>query len=207
LSNEFASRTNPAESREGRQEARRQAIHRAAVEAFHEHGYWATTADEIALRAEVTKRTLYRYIQSKENLLVEIHDQFMDLGLERAMAVVADGGRPVVLLRRLIEVHVEIVTQQTQAIQVFMEESKHLSPQHRTRIQQKRDAYERIFREVISDGIAAGVFRPSDVRVTTLALLGGITEIYRWYTTAEDMTSGDIVELVLACYLTGIRSH
>ena len=49
----------------------------AAVELFYQHGYEATSVQEIVDRASVTKGALYHYFRSKEELLLEIRNSFM----------------------------------------------------------------------------------------------------------------------------------
>lgn len=52
--------------------ARREAVVVAATETFFEQGYQLTSMDQIAERAETTKRTLYDYFGSKEALFSEV---------------------------------------------------------------------------------------------------------------------------------------
>jgi AcrR family transcriptional regulator len=56
-------------SRRRRKEARPQELLDAALELFVEKGFAATRAEEVALRAGVSKGTLYLYYPSKEELL------------------------------------------------------------------------------------------------------------------------------------------
>jgi len=67
--------------RESRKMENRQAILQTAEEIFLEKGYQATTIDEIAERAEVTKRTLYKYFPSKLALYVHMFDDFLSTKL------------------------------------------------------------------------------------------------------------------------------
>jgi TetR/AcrR family transcriptional regulator, mexJK operon transcriptional repressor len=53
-------------------ERRRQAIIKAAIEVFLQHGYVGATTDEIASTASVSKQTLYKHFADKENLFAEI---------------------------------------------------------------------------------------------------------------------------------------
>jgi AcrR family transcriptional regulator len=55
--------------RQRRKEARPQELLDAALELFVEKGFAATRAEEVALRAGVSKGTLYLYYESKEELL------------------------------------------------------------------------------------------------------------------------------------------
>ena len=51
---------------------RRQAIIVAAEEAFDAHGYAATTVDEVAAKAGISKGNIYNYFRSKEDLFEQV---------------------------------------------------------------------------------------------------------------------------------------
>jgi AcrR family transcriptional regulator len=57
---------------EGRSERKRRAILDAATTVFLRNGYLATTVDEIATLAEVSKPTIYKHFTDKKHLFVEI---------------------------------------------------------------------------------------------------------------------------------------
>lgn len=58
-------------------------ILKAAEEVFLEKGFISTTIDEIAERAGITKRTLYKLFPSKLALYIDIYDDYLHtLGLE-----------------------------------------------------------------------------------------------------------------------------
>jgi TetR/AcrR family transcriptional regulator, mexJK operon transcriptional repressor len=61
-----------AASDTGRSEPRRQAIIRAAVEVFLEHGYVGATTDEVAARASVSKQTVYKQFRDKQHLFAAV---------------------------------------------------------------------------------------------------------------------------------------
>ena len=50
----------------------------AAVVEFQEHGFASASMDAISARAEVSKRTLYKYFESKENLFNAIVESLSD---------------------------------------------------------------------------------------------------------------------------------
>lgn len=57
------------EKLQGRQHLKRESILRAAVQAFEMEGFERTSMDRIAEMAGASKRTVYNYFDSKENLL------------------------------------------------------------------------------------------------------------------------------------------
>lgn len=71
--------------RQRRKEARPQELLDAALELFVEKGFAATRSDEVAVRAGVSKGTLYLYYPSKEELLKAVIQQ--NLG-----QIIAQGG-------------------------------------------------------------------------------------------------------------------
>ena len=77
--------TRPRER--GRERAiKRDAVLRAAAQLFNEFGYHDTSLAMVAARLQVTKPTLYYYVQNKEEILFEC----VRLGLELLRAAIAD---------------------------------------------------------------------------------------------------------------------
>jgi len=62
----------------------------------------------------------------------------------------------------------------------------------RASVQARRDEYERAFREIIEEGIAAGVFRPADPKVSALAILGAVNWTVKWFRPEGRKTAREI---------------
>lgn len=185
---------------------RRSRILDAAIDLFNERGYLGATTDDIADAAHVTKRTLYRHVGSKERLLLEIHTNFIEEGLRRWQAVVERGGTPTEVLANLVREHVRTVAEFQKAIRVFFEEMKHLDPADRAVINEQRDRYEEILYETLKAGVETGEFRELDVHIATLYILGGLTEIYRWYRPSGSMGVKSLSDFVVASVMRGVRA-
>jgi AcrR family transcriptional regulator len=182
-------------AREGTAERRRRILE-TATELFHEQGFLGTTVDEIAAGAGITKRTLYQHMSSKDQILLEIHEQFIAEGLSRWEAVVARPAAPMERLRQLVIEHVRIIGEYQPAIRVFFEEMKYLAPSERARIIERRDAYERILRDTLREGMQRGDFRQADLTMATLGVLGTLTEVYRWYRREGELTAEQLGEFI-----------
>jgi len=182
-------------------EQRRDEIVSCATDLFASKGFQLTTMDDIAEAAGITKRTLYRYFPSKEQLLYDIHDTFTDRSLlpgnpEDHEDVVAE-------FRALVQRHIEVVTDHQKEIGVFFEERKHLSGDQARLIGRRRDAYERYAVSVVEFGIAGGDFIDLSPRPVAQAILGALTETYRWYTPAGRLTPTEIAAAYLDIFLRG----
>src|SRR6266446_9150571 len=77
-----------------RKDARPGEILTAALACFAERGFAATRLDDVALRAGVTKGTVYLYFQNKEELFKAVVRQELLPNIARAEAMVGDATEP-----------------------------------------------------------------------------------------------------------------
>jgi TetR/AcrR family transcriptional regulator len=165
---------------EAKRQRRRREILDAAIHAFREKGYHATTLEDIADRLGVRNTALYHYFPDKEAILYECHRE----ALVEVMGLLDDAREhsdsPTEQLQHLIREHVRVMTE-TLAGSSLAFEVHSLEPEHEAEVIRERDRYERGLRQVIEAGIAAGEFRPVDPKVTVFAILGAINWIARWF--------------------------
>ena len=75
-------------------DARRRQLFSVALSLFAEHGYSATTMDDIAEAAGVTKPLVYQHFESKRALYLELLDVFSTEMIERIVAATAAAEGP-----------------------------------------------------------------------------------------------------------------
>jgi AcrR family transcriptional regulator len=163
--------------------ARRREIDEVASELFHANGYSATSVRDIAKALDIQGASLYAHVASKEDVLFSIVDRAAS-GFEAASAAAeaeTASGDPVERLAALVEAHVDVVTSDPERASVFVTEWRHLSSDRRAAIAERRDAYERRFREAISDGISVGAFRATDPAIAATFILTALNGIATWY--------------------------
>ncbi|MEU1089202.1 TetR/AcrR family transcriptional regulator [Streptomyces sp. NPDC005576] len=173
----------------------------AAVEAFAERGYHATTTRDIAGRAGMSPAALYIHYKTKEELLHRIsrigHDRALSL-LEAA----ADGegtapDRLALAVRAFVHWHAERFA----TARVVQYELDALSDEHRAEIIELRRRTDAVMRRIIKDGVATGEFDVPDVPGTALAVLSLCVDVSRWFNAQGSRTPEEVgalyVDLVL----------
>lgn len=159
---------------------RRAEILQAALRAFREKGYHATTLDDIAEHVGVGKTALYHYFPDKEAILYECHRESLT-EVRRLMANAAKNGESArERLSFVIREHVRVIIETLGGSPLAFEMTA-LSQERQAEVIQARDKYERGLRKIIEDGVKAGEFRPVDSKIAVFAILGAINWIARWY--------------------------
>jgi AcrR family transcriptional regulator len=158
---------------------RRQEILHAALRAFKERGYHATTLDDIAERIGVRKTALYHYFPDKEAILYECHRESLT-ELERLMKEARELDTASEQLAHVIREHVRVMTDTLEGSPLAFEVTA-FSPERQKEMIAARDRYEHELRRIIDRGIVEGEFRRVDSKIAVFAVLGAINWIARWY--------------------------
>lgn len=171
-------------------ERRRGEIKRAALRAFRERGYHATTLDHIAEHLGVRKTALYHYFADKDAILFECHRE--SLGeLDRILAEARALPAPADQLRHVIVEHVRVMTETLDGSPLAFEVTA-LSAGRQGEIITGRDRYERELRRILDQGIRSGAFRAANSKVAVFAILGAINWIARWWRPGGALSTDEI---------------
>jgi AcrR family transcriptional regulator len=176
-----------------------------AAQLFMEQGFAATSVREIGQRASVGQSSLYHHVQSKGQLLYQLHQSFSRDLLDRLNAVVAANTSPTEQIRGLVRIVLSVVESHQAEVTVFLREAHALPEGSRQEIQRDRDQVDAIVDRMISDGIAAGELRPDlDVRLTRLGILGMCNWAYQWFTPGGEHTSAQIADFFANLVINGM---
>ncbi|MEV6754204.1 TetR/AcrR family transcriptional regulator [Streptomyces sp. NPDC051214] len=164
----------------------------AAVEAFAERGYHATTTRDIAGRAGMSPAALYIHYKTKEELLHRISRIGHDKAL-RVLRSAADGPggaaeRLADAVRSFVRWHADHHT----TARVVQYELDALGEEHRTEIVALRRQSDAAVRDMINDGVRDGEFDVPDVPGTTLAVLSLCIDVARWFNVAGTRTPDEV---------------
>ncbi|MCF3963014.1 TetR/AcrR family transcriptional regulator [Streptomyces fuscigenes] len=179
----------------------------AAVEAFAERGYHATTTRDIAGRAGMSPAALYIHYKTKEELLHRISR----LGHDRALAILrraeAGGGTSAERLAEVVRAFVRWHAEQHTTARVVQYELDALGPEHRPEIVALRRQSDAVVRRILEDGVRDGEFDVSDVPGTTLAVLSLCIDVARWFNEEGSRTPEEVGDLYAGLVLRMVRAR
>ena len=185
----------------------REEIVRVAVALFSEHGYAATSLDDIAAEVGIRKPSLYYYIDSKEDLLYEINEILARELLETASELIAEVEGAGEKLRAFLRAAMRLVAARQKEVTIFVGERhmlKSRSPRWRE-IAERRATYEGMVEGIIADGMASGEFVELPVNLTALGVLGTIANASIWYRRDGSMEPDEIADLFADMLLRGVE--
>ncbi|MCU1413230.1 MAG: transcriptional regulator, TetR family [Microbacteriaceae bacterium] len=185
---------------------RRSQIREVAAGLFDTRGYRETSMEAIAAAIGIKKASLYYYFRGKDELLVEMHEEMIDLILAQQQARLDKG--VLSWKDQLLGIMTDLISlQETHPgyLRVFFEHFRELPRGVQGPIQAKRDRYGEFVVEVIRNGIAAGEFRDTDAGITALCILGSCNWTYQWLRPAGRLNASEVAKAFWSIYLGGIE--
>lgn len=160
----------------------RDEIRSAAVSRFEALGYHGTSMRDIAAEAGVNVASIYNHYESKQGLLREIMVDLMTEVLANTRAgLAAAGTAPSARLCSLVRIWVMFHTCNRAEAVISASEMRSLADEARREVVGLRDEQERIFREVVHDGVKAGEFAtPYPTEAARAIISMGVT-VASWY--------------------------
>jgi AcrR family transcriptional regulator len=184
-------------------EVKREAVIRAAAQAFNARGYHNTSIDEIAAALNVTKPTIYYYVANKEQLLLECILTGLDRVLEpfrrpREEGVTARGH-----LNEMMRHYAEAIASEFGWCMVRAEDLG-LAPASLSHIKRLKSEIDQGIRRLLEEGVSDGSIQAADLKMTSFALAGALNWIAHWYRENQSMTPRDIAEAFIRVFNLGL---
>jgi AcrR family transcriptional regulator len=171
------------------------AIRNAALSLFGERGFAGSSIRELAARANMSIAGIYHHFPSKLEILFDLMTRTMDELIARTYgaidsAGVDSGSRLAAAVRAHVLFHMELLPESF----VYNTELRSLDGWRREKIVAQRDAYQRTWFEIVSEGRRRGEFEVDDVAAVTRALLPMCTSVYTWYRKDGPLTPAEIAD-------------
>jgi AcrR family transcriptional regulator len=176
----------------------------AAAQIFREKGYQAASMQDIADAVHLQKPSLYHHVESKQEILLTILNQALDLLIADMQVVLASDLPSAEKLREAIRVYVSRLTEDPDLAAVLLLEHRSLEPEFLERHIRRRDRYERLWRHLIRQGVEDGSFREVDEKITTFALLGIQNWMITWFRRGGGLKAGALAETFTNLVLHGM---
>lgn len=171
-----------------------QAFIAAATTLFAEKGFNGTSIGDLANQLGLTTASLYYHVSGKQELLLRVLEEGMSNFLVRLEELAQEDVEPREKLRLAVENHLQFVLTNTQEVAVFLRERRFLQSPFREAYDARVDRYDRLFTEVIREGMATGTIPAADPTLLRLAILGMINWIVEWYDPKGPLSKAEITE-------------
>ncbi len=160
---------------------------------FRRKGFNGTSMQDIASEVGILKGSIYYYFNSKDEIFREVLNKGISPILKKAELIQSKNLPPDEKLRELIQDHVNYIMDNNYSLVLFFQEKENISAGQTIHYVESRNKYEKIFRDVLRDGIVLGVFPPVNVSLTVFAILGMCNWIIQWYNPGGPSSHDEII--------------
>ncbi len=179
-----------------------------AATMFAERGLRATTVRDIADSAGILSGSLYHHFKSKEQMVEEVLQDFLDWLFHRYERVIATEPNPLERLKGLFMASFEAIEHRHAQVVIYQDEAKRLSTLPQFGFLETRNKEQRkMWLDLLNEGIEQGYFRP-DINVDVVyRFIRDTTWVsVRWYQPGGPLTAEEVGRQYLAIVLGGIAA-
>ncbi|KQX72561.1 MULTISPECIES: TetR/AcrR family transcriptional regulator [Aeromicrobium] len=173
----------------------RERLINAAVEAFAEKGFAATTTRDIASRAGMSPAAVYVHHDSKESLLYTVSLQGHLSALDIIGRAAQASTEPVERIRTMVYQFSLWHADHSRVGRIVQWEYHALTPEHRAEVGAIRRDIERTMQDALADGVGQGVLDVVDIPGTAFSLLSLGVDLVRWFEPGGSRTGEDLAAL------------
>lgn len=190
-------------ARRGRPGHDQQAVIRAAVKCFDEHGYDATTMGMIADRLDVSKSALYHHVEGKEELLTLALDTAFD-ALDVGLVAVESSSEPLdERFEAFLRDTVDILVEYRPFVRLLLR-LRGNTPAQQAALD-KRRAFDARMIEVVRQAQVAGLLRDDlDPAVVGRLVFGAVNSTVDWFQPHGRVSPHELAEAVITLVFRGV---
>ena len=155
-------------------------VRQSAERLFARHGYAAVSMRQLASDVGVQVGAIYNYTKDKQALLFAIMSEHMT-ELLQAWSREGQTIDPIDQLSQFLNFHLDYHLARRDAVFIAYMELRNLDAANFAQIEILRRQYEDALERILIAGKNAKAFDIADTRITTLAIIGMLTEVVTWY--------------------------
>ena len=178
-----------------RRRRRREEIHQSAIEIFNRKGYAAASIEEVAESIGVLKGSLYYYIDSKEDLLVQIFERTDEEFAALIEAAAEPEATAVARLRAFARSWCLWYLENIERARIYVNDWTHLTGARRAHTAEMRRDYGRRVQGLIDDAVAElGLENRVDPRLARLYVFSAVNGLALWYRRDGSMSREEVAD-------------
>lgn len=182
----------------------REQILEAAAQIFSQKGYHAASMRDIAEAVRLRKPSLYHHVTSKQDILLALLDQALEMLIEGLRAVVDADIAPEDKLRKAMEVYLTTLAENRDLSAVLLLEHRSLEAEFQTKHIPARDRFEGMWREILREGVETGAFVCQDIAMVTRSLLGALNWTITWFNPQGGASPEEIADQYANLFMNGL---
>jgi AcrR family transcriptional regulator len=202
-----ASKSDQSTPRSRRREETRQRVFDVAVRLFAEKGYAATSPQDIADAAGLTRQAFYYYGFTKDELLTQIMEDLSTRTSLRLRATIADSTNYAMSLHNLVFLIVSDRAHNRARVRLLIRSESELPASLAESYTSARNEAVSLVRDVVEAGVAAGQFRAVDATVAVQSIIGMSDSVVWWFEPDEGRPVEPIAEEMARNAVEMLRVH
>jgi AcrR family transcriptional regulator len=183
-------------------------IVRIAFSLFRERGYDATTIDQVAVRAGVTKAAIYYHVAGKEQILLNGVTRALDalFAVLEDPRVTAESASPISRLEQILRAAVEVELDHLDEVTVLLR-LRGNTPVEREVMKRRRE-FDDAVAHVVEDAVERGEARDDlDPHIAARLIFGMANSLTEWIRPAGPVPRERIVEAVVGIARRGLSTE
>ena len=182
----------------------RQDILEAAAQVFRQKGFHGASMNDIADAVHLRKASLYHHVSSKQEILLEILDQALEMLLTRISTITESNEPADKKLQLMIREYLQILVENIDLAAVLLFEHRSLERRKHARHIPNRDKFEALWKDTLAEGVRAKIFKCDDLGLTTRALLSIMNWTITWYNPKGNKTIEQVADEYTKLMLNGL---
>ena len=182
-------------------------IIKESIDLFDKKGFSKTSIQDIVDTIGVTKGTFYYYFKSKQELLMDIHLNYIKELLKEQVDILKDEYISCQeKMKKLIYLIIQNIKVHGKSARVFTREVRHLDEEQLILVNSYRREFRINLQKLIEEGIEKGEFRDqkrSDIVI--FGILGMVNRSYNWYNPDGEVSEEELVNIYMDLILNGIK--
>lgn len=153
----------------------------AAAQVFRQKGFHGASMSDIAAAVNVQKASLYHHVSSKQEILLALLDRALAMLTEHISAISTQTISPDQKLRLMIRGYLTGLAENSDLTSVLLFEHRSLDKKNHARHVPLRDNFEKLWHDVLEEGVAKKTFALTDTGLATRAIMGTLNWTLTWY--------------------------